>query len=55
MISADATPVQIKTSMDRGARDYVTKPIDVSRFTDPAHYGELTSHRVGKFSGDVET
>lgn len=32
VISADATPAQIQRLMDTGARDYVTKPIDVSRF-----------------------
>lgn len=32
VISADATPAQIKRLMDTGTRAYVTKPIDVSRF-----------------------
>ena len=32
MISADATPGQAKRLMDAGAFDYLTKPIDVTRF-----------------------
>ncbi len=32
VISADATPGQIRNLLDAGARAYLTKPIDVSRF-----------------------
>jgi len=32
VISADATPGQIRRLLDAGARDYLTKPIEVSRF-----------------------
>lgn len=34
MLSADATPGQINRMRDAGARDYLTKPIDVPRFYD---------------------
>jgi signal transduction histidine kinase/ActR/RegA family two-component response regulator len=32
VLSADATPGQLKRLLDAGARDYITKPIDVTRF-----------------------
>jgi CheY-like chemotaxis protein len=32
MISADATPGQIKRLLAAGATDYLTKPLDVRRF-----------------------
>ncbi len=34
VISADATPGQVKRLCDAGAYDYLTKPIDVKRFLD---------------------
>jgi CheY-like chemotaxis protein len=32
VISADATPVQIKRLLDAGATSYLTKPLDVTEF-----------------------
>jgi CheY-like chemotaxis protein len=32
VVSADATPGQIRRMRDRGAADYLTKPLDVRRF-----------------------
>ncbi len=32
VLSADATPGQLKRLLDAGARDYLTKPIDVTQF-----------------------
>jgi CheY-like chemotaxis protein len=32
MLSADATPRQIERLLEAGARDYLTKPLDVRRF-----------------------
>jgi len=32
ILSADATPGQLKRLLDAGAREYITKPIDLSRF-----------------------
>ncbi len=32
VLSADATPGQLKRLLDAGARDYMTKPIDLTRF-----------------------
>lgn len=34
MLSADATPGQINRLLDAGARDYLTKPLDLPRFYD---------------------
>jgi CheY-like chemotaxis protein len=32
ILSADATPGQVRRLMDAGAHDYLTKPLDVARF-----------------------
>ena len=34
IVSADATPSQIKRLRAEGARDYLTKPVDVKKFLD---------------------
>jgi CheY-like chemotaxis protein len=32
IVSADATPGQVRRMRDRGAADYLTKPLDIPRF-----------------------
>ena len=50
MVSADATPRQIERLMDAGARDYLTKPLDIKKLLAVI---EDTLQGIGKDCKDV--
>jgi PAS domain S-box-containing protein len=56
VISADATRSQIERLLGAGARDYLTKPLDVQRFLAVVEdvLGGATSTRAGEATGVVE-
>ena len=44
VISADATARQIERLLDAGARDYLTKPLDVAKFVQVVEKTTKSSH-----------
>jgi signal transduction histidine kinase/CheY-like chemotaxis protein len=54
VVSADATPREIQRLLDRGADDYVTKPLDVAQFLASVERALAQSARAPRHSRDGE-